>query len=113
LCLGAYGKLAAQNVRVIEDAPDYMPSAVSWRGEGVAVVIGHIKHTSKNQDYRFVTGEDQVDYFLHVRDTPDKNIPLVGTSISFDVTTGKDARPRAVNATPIDPVPVESWRTDL
>jgi cold shock CspA family protein len=76
---------------------------------GGAVVIGQIKHTSKNQDYGFVTGEDQVDYFLHVLDTPDKNIPLVGTRISFDVTTGKDGRPRALNATPIDPVLSENY----
>jgi len=62
-------------------------------------VIGHIKFISRNEDYSFVSGADGIDYFLHFRDTQAKNIPLVGTGISLDVTTGKDARPRAVNAT--------------
>jgi cold shock CspA family protein len=74
---------------------------------GGAVVIGHIKFISRNEDYSFVSGADGIDYFLHFRDTQAKSVPRVGTRISFDVTTGKNARPRAVNATPIDPAPVE------
>jgi cold shock CspA family protein len=59
-------------------------------------VIGHI---SRNEDYSFVSGADGIDYFLHFRDTQAKSVRRVGTRISFDVTTSKDARPRAVNAT--------------
>jgi cold shock CspA family protein len=76
-------------------------------------MIGTIKFVARNADYAFIAGTDRVEYFLHVRDTPNKIIPPVGAEVSFMISKGKDGRLRAVNATPIDPTPVESWRTDL
>jgi len=52
-------------------------------------VIEHIKFISPNEDYSFVSGAGGIDYFLHFRDTQAKNIPLVGTGISLDVTTAR------------------------